>query len=332
MNFWYQHNLISKLQAWLLLPFSLIFALITFIRRTLYALRILPTFSSPVPVIVVGNLSVGGNGKTPVTIWLCDRISRLGLKVGIISRGYGSNSSFYPRLVNCNDSANEVGDEPLLLRQRTGVPVCIGDDRQQAIELLLQQHPVDVIISDDGLQHYALQRAVEIVVMDGERKFGNGWLMPAGPLREPISRLKSVDFVIVNGKNSDPAYSQLNLTAKYAINLASGEKSPLEQWQNISVQALAGIGNPARFFNMLQKLNFNLIQTKSFADHHQLKPTDLKHFNHDIPLFMTEKDAVKCRAFAQSNWWYIPVESEISGDLADNFSRLLDKIKPKSIG
>ena len=184
MPFWYSN---SKL-AWLLLPFSLLFWLISQIRLALFSLNILSSYKSPKPVIIVGNLSVGGNGKTPVVVWLVEELQKQGLRIGVISRGYGSQSKTYPLLVTPETDPVQGGDEPVLIAKRTGVPVVISPNRQQAIELLLKTQDCDLIISDDGLQHYKLQRDIEIVVMDAERALGNGFVLPAGPLRELPSR------------------------------------------------------------------------------------------------------------------------------------------------
>ncbi|MCK3657300.1 tetraacyldisaccharide 4'-kinase [Pasteurellaceae bacterium Pebbles2] len=323
MNFWYSNSKI----AYLLLPFSWLFGLVSVVRRWLFQQNILKSYRAPVPVVVVGNLSVGGNGKTPVTIWLVEQLQQRGLKCGVISRGYGSKSEVYPRLVKVGDDPIQSGDEPLLIAQRTGVPVCISPNRQQAIELLLRQFPCDVIISDDGLQHYKLQRDIEIVVMDAERGLGNGFLLPAGALRESAERLNSVDFVISNGAENQYSDAVMHLVPHYAINLVTKEKRELTTFKQVS--AIAGIGNPQRFFSMLQGLNIELISTRAFQDHQAYNAELFSQFDKEQPLFMTEKDAVKCGQFAQQNWWYVPVEAHISGQKA---TALLEQIITKTKG
>lgn len=330
MFFWYQNHVIAKLLVWLLFPFSLVFWFISVIRRRLFRLNWLKSYRSPVPVLIVGNLSVGGNGKTPVTIWLVKQFQSRGIKVGVISRGYGSRAEHYPYLVKIDDNPTISGDEPLLIAQRTGVPVCISPNRQQAIELLLAQFNCDLIISDDGLQHYKLQRDFEIVVIDGERVFGNGFVMPAGPLRELPNRLAEVDLIINNGKLTGYSNTLMLLLPKFAVNLVSGEKKLLRDFQRIPLNAIAGIGYPQRFFNMLRDFALTLEKTQSFQDHQDFEATHFAYFSSNQPLFMTEKDAVKCRSFAQANWWYVPVDADIQGEEVERFMQVVSQqIKEK---
>lgn len=320
MNFWYLTQPRSWI-AYLLLPFSLLFWLLIVVRKTLFRLGIIKSYRAPVPVVVVGNLSVGGNGKTPVVIWLVQQLRQRGIKCGVISRGYGSAAASYPLLVNAQTDPVQGGDEPVLIAKRTGVVVCISPNRQQAIELLVQHHDCDVIISDDGLQHYKLQRDVEIVVMDAQRGTGNGFLLPAGPLRELPSRLNSVDLIIANGDKRKDCDAVMQLESQFAVNLVTNEKRLLSEFEGIS--AIAGIGNPQRFFTMLQDLNLELAETHAFQDHQKFSAELFTKFDKNRPLFMTEKDAVKCAAFAQPNWWYVPVEAKITGD---KVASLLDRI------
>ncbi|TCP97637.1 lipid-A-disaccharide kinase [Cricetibacter osteomyelitidis] len=318
MNFWYSHSWL----AWLLLPLSLLFLLITAIRRACYRLGIFKSYKADIPVIIVGNLSVGGNGKTPMTIWLVEQLQKCGLKAGIISRGYGSQSNIFPLLVQADSDPKLAGDEPVLMAKRTGVPVCISPNRQESIELLQKKNKLDVIIADDGLQHYKLQRDLEIVVMDAERGLGNGFVLPAGPLREPKVRLNSVDFIVANGKANEYTQNVMTLVPKFAVNLVSGEKRLLTDFSQVN--AMAGIGNPQRFFTMLRCLNIQLSDTQAFADHQTFNVESLQKFPQNQPLFMTEKDAVKCREFAQPDWWFVPVEAELSGP---DVNRLIEKIQ-----
>ena len=308
MPFWYSN---SKL-AWLLLPFSLLFWLISQIRRALFSLNILSSYKSPKPVIIVGNLSVGGNGKTPVVVWLVEELQKQGLRVGVISRGYGGENKVYPQLVTPESDPKLMGDEPVLIAQRTHAPVAISPNRQQSIELLLTLFELDLIVTDDGLQHYALERDMEWVVVDGERRFGNGFVLPAGGLRELPSRLKQVQAVICNGKNANANEHVMHLDPDFAINLKTGEKRKLSEFTQ-PVYALAGIGYPPRFFNMLKELSIPLAETFSFADHQAFAAEMITpKLTQNLPLLMTEKDAVKCKAFSQKNWWYIPVSATFS--------------------
>ncbi|SEP95335.1 tetraacyldisaccharide 4'-kinase [Basfia succiniciproducens] len=322
MKFWYTESWI----AYLLLPFSCLFWLMSQCRRWLFQAGIIKSYRAPVPIVIVGNLSVGGNGKTPVVIWLVKALQQKGLRVGVISRGYGSQSAVYPLLVTEKTDPLEGGDEPVLIAQRTQVPVCISANRQQAIELLLQTQPCDVIVSDDGLQHYKLQRDFEIVVVDAQRGFGNGFVMPAGPLRELPSRLDSVDLVIANGKANRYSQTVMTLAADYAVNLVTKEKRLLTEFESGS--AFAGIGNPQRFFTMLQGFGIQLKQTYEFQDHQKFSAELFAKFSKNEPHFMTEKDAVKCFPFARENWWYVPVEAKITGQSAVNFiENIVERVK-----
>ncbi|WP_109078789.1 tetraacyldisaccharide 4'-kinase [Aggregatibacter kilianii] len=320
MQFWYSRSWLT----WLLCPFSLLFWLITAVRRALFRLNLLKSYRAPVPVVVVGNLSVGGNGKTPAVIWLVEALRKCGLNVGVISRGYGSQAKTYPLLVTPTCNPVEAGDEPVLIANRTQVPVCISPNRRHAVECLLQHAPCDVIISDDGLQHYKLQRDIEIVIMDAQRGLGNGFLLPAGPLRELSSRLQSVDFIITNGAENEYSDAVMRLTPQYAVNLVTKEQRPLNAFSQ--AVAIAGIGNPPRFFAMLEQHGIKLTETLAFQDHQAFSAELFEKFDKTQPLFMTEKDAVKCLAFAQENWWYVPVTTEILGIKAQ---QLIQKIVQK---
>lgn len=301
-----------SLATWLLSPFSLLFWLISQIRVGLYRKKWLKSYRSPVPVLVVGNISVGGNGKTPVVVWLVEQLQQRGVKVGVISRGYGGKIKQFPQLVTKQSSAEMMGDEPVLIVQRTNVPLAISPNRQQSIELLLSQFELDLIITDDGLQHYALQRDIEWVVIDGIRRFGNGFVLPAGSLRELPSRLESVNAVICNGGIAQSNEHLMTLEPSTAINLLTNERKSLSEFSEPCV-AIAGIGYPPRFFAMLENLGIPLLRTQGFADHQAFELTQLQNLaDMQTPLLMTEKDAVKCRAFAQENWWYVPVSATFS--------------------
>jgi len=312
---------LAPLFTFLLLPLSALFYVLSTIRRYLYQLGLLKVVEVSQPVIVVGNISVGGNGKTPLVLWLIEQCRLLGLTVGVLSRGYGGNAENYPLLLDENTTAAQAGDEPVMIYKRTGVAVAVGSDRVASAELLIAQG-CDIIISDDGLQHYRLGRAVEIAVIDGKRGFGNGLLIPAGPLREGLWRLKTVDHVIVNGETAldfaKLVTILMNLQAKMIVNIVSKKQLSLDEFlqtvtnEHNDVNAIAGIGAPQRFFDTLASYKMNINQQKTFVDHYAYQPedfVDFTHINNEIPLIMTEKDAVKCERFADDNCWYLPVDA-----------------------
>lgn len=307
----------------LLLPFSLLYGLISGVRRLSYRLGWSKVWKAPVPVVVVGNLTAGGNGKTPVVVWLVEQLQQHGVRPGVVSRGYGGKASRYPLLLDAQTSTAEAGDEPVLIYQRTGAPVAVAPVRSQAVQALLAlETPPQIVITDDGLQHYALARDKEIVVVDGVRRFGNGWWLPAGPMRERAGRLKSVDAVIANGGQPQPGEIAMRLAPGDAVNLLSGERRPARELT--SVVAMAGIGHPPRFFATLDECGVRPVKTLALADHQALTEAQVSAFcpPHQT-LLMTEKDAVKCRAFARENWWYLPVGAQLSGEQAE---RLLTEL------
>ncbi|MGL6116804.1 tetraacyldisaccharide 4'-kinase [Plesiomonas sp.] len=296
--------------CWLLLPLSGVFALISAARRSAFRLGWKKSWRAPVPVVVVGNITVGGNGKTPMVIWLVEQLQARGFRPAVVSRGYGGQATQYPLLLNEHTLATQAGDEPVLIYQRTGAPVAVDPNRSRAVQALLAEHSVDVIITDDGLQHYALARDVEIVIVDGQRRFGNGFLLPAGPLREGVSRLKSVDAVIVNGGDAQPNEIPMQLQAHCAVNLLTGEQRAVDALP--ATVAMAGIGHPPRFFATLQTLGATPIRCVAFADHQAYSQQQLAALTSgEQVLLMTEKDAVKCRHFIQPNWWYLPVQAQL---------------------
>ncbi|MBS6032616.1 MAG: tetraacyldisaccharide 4'-kinase [Pantoea sp.] len=309
---------------WLLLwPLSLLYGAITTLIRFSYQRSWRKSWRAPLPVVVVGNLTAGGNGKTPVVIWLVEALQQRGLRAGVVSRGYGGKAEQYPLLVTGQTSTEQAGDEPVLIAQRTGAPVAVAPKRRLAIEALLKQGPLDVIITDDGLQHYALQRDREIVVVDGVRRFGNGWWLPAGPMRERASRLSQVDAIVVNGGQAQHGEIAMQLQPGLATHLLSGETRPVDQLD--PVIAMAGIGHPPRFFTTLKQLGITPVAEVAFADHHAYSQDELARLTSDgQPLLMTEKDAVKCRQFAQPNWWYLPVDARLQGTAV---TPLLDDIE-----
>ena len=306
----------------LLLPLSWLYGLVSGIIRLLYRLGVKRAWRAPVPVVVVGNLTAGGNGKTPVVIWLVEQLQKRGIRPGVVSRGYGGKSAHYPLLLTAETTTAEAGDEPVLIFQRTGAPVAVSPVRSDAVRALLAEHAVQIIITDDGLQHYALARDKEIVVIDGVRRFGNGWWLPAGPMRERASRLTSVDAVIVNGGEAKTGEIPMHLQPGLAINLVTGERRSVSELP--SLVAMAGIGHPPRFFATLEQCGARLEKRVPLADHQALLEVQVAALT--VPgqsLIMTEKDAVKCRAFAKDNWWYLPVDAELSGEQPEHLLKEL---------
>ena len=299
----------------LLLPLSWLYGLVSGIIRLCYQLGIKKSWRAPCPVVVGGNLTAGGNGKTPVVIWLVEQLQRQGIRVGVVSRGYGGKAEHYPLLLTAETTTAQAGDAPVLIFQRTGAPVAVSPVRVDAVKALLAAHDLQLIVTDDGLQHYRLARDKEIVVIDGVRRFGNGWWLPAGPMRERASRLETVDARIVNGGNAQSGEIPMTLQPGDAINLLTGERQPVSNLQN--AVAMAGIGHPPRFFATLNACGVNPVSTVALADHQALTEADVQALvEPGQTLIMTEKDAVKCRHFAQENWWYLPVDAVLSGDRA----------------
>jgi len=319
MSFWYQA---TRWWVWLLWPFSLLMRLINSVRFFAYQKKWLASYRSQLPVVVVGNISVGGNGKTPFVISLCELLIKQGYKPGVISRGYGGKAETYPLLVTHQTTGKEAGDEPILIFKRLQVPVVVDPKRAKAADYLAKHCDVDVIVTDDGLQHYALQRDIEIVVVDGKRRYGNQHIMPMGPLREPLSRLKSVDFIINNGEQH--AHEHTMLLVPSVCQRVDGIADTLT---DTTVNACAAIGHPPRFFNTLEQSGFDIKKQVAFADHHAYDVNDFKQFEKNTPLLMTEKDAVKCTGFAQNNWWYLSVDGMLPDLFTDSFLKKLKQIK-----
>jgi tetraacyldisaccharide 4'-kinase len=312
---WYAPR-VTPLAA-LLAPAALLYAAIVALRRIGYRAGLLRTERLPVPVVVVGNVTVGGTGKTPLVRALADALQADGFRPGLVSRGYGGASAA-PRAVTADDDPRVVGDEPLLLAA-TGLPVWIARNRPAAVRALLAAHPDrDVVIADDGLQHYALPRAFEIAVVDSGRALGNGLMLPAGPLREPAARLGEVDAVVRvvpwgsplpaspdRGRDSVTAHEPLPW-----VNLARPDAvADPEAWRRGPVHAVAGTGNPGRFFDLLRTLGLAPVR-HAFPDHHAFTPADIA-FPGAVAVLMTEKDAVKCRAFADERCWYLPIRARV---------------------
>ncbi|MBQ0712111.1 MAG: tetraacyldisaccharide 4'-kinase [Porticoccus sp.] len=343
---WYRHNS----GALLLLPFSWLFRGVAATRRY-YHQKVAPSPSLKVPVIVVGNITVGGTGKTPLLLALVAHFKQQGYRPGVISRGYGGNASEYPLRVTTESAAAEVGDEPLLLA--SACPVVVDPDRYRAAQFLLEQTDCDLILSDDGLQHYRLPRDIEIVVVDGGRGFGNGHCLPAGPLREPVSRLTQADFVLINSAlpnrtqpNSNDSDSsdlepgslnlgylddgienhfQLKIEPAQFRHLVTGQQLQPQSWADSrQVHAVAGIGNPQRFSTTLEQLEFE-VQLHAWPDHHDFQGDELR-FDDNLPVIITAKDAVKCHGIANDKVWVLDVvavpEPAFLNKLTDAVGRL----------
>ena len=297
-----------------LIPLSWVFSAITALRRKAYQSGLLSSYPLAVPVIVVGNINLGGSGKTPVVIWLVEQLRKNGYTPGVISRGYGVNH-IKPMQVFSGSMASQVGDEPLLIANRAACPVWVGKHRVDVGRALLNAHPTcDVIISDDGLQHYRLRRDIEVAVVDAETTNAQ-YLLPAGPLREPQCRLETVDAIVAHGakKASGNAF-EMQLHGQTFYNLANPKQTVTADYFNGKLtKAIAGIGKPERFFNTLTSLGL-AVEGIRFDDHHAFTEQDLHEIDCDA-LIMTEKDAVKCQPFAQPYYWVLPVEASIEADL-----------------
>ena len=297
----------------LLLPLTWVYRSAIAVRRWLYRHGIAPVVELSVPVVVVGNLTVGGTGKTPLVLYLARALTMAGRRPGIVSRGYGGKAGRWPQRVSADSDPAAVGDEPVLLARRSGCPVAVDPDRVAAARLLLEEG-VDVILADDGLQHYRLGRGAELAIVDGQRGLGNGRCLPAGPLREPPARLDEVTAVVVHGPGWErPGALRMDLAAGDAHSIASEERRPLSAFAGRPVHAIAGIGHPERFFRTLAEAGLEVIP-HPMADHAPLGPGDLA-FDDGLPVLMTEKDAVKCGRFAAETHWYVPVEAGF-GDAA----------------
>ena len=333
-GWWYERRLVPVL--WPLLPLSWLFAGLVALRRWLYRHGLLTASCLPVPVVVVGNLTAGGSGKTPLVLWIVRHLREAGWRPGIISRGHGGSAgSVHP--VAADSQPAVVGDEPLLLARRSGVPVFVGTDRVAAGHALLAAHPdCDVIVSDDGLQHYRLQRSLEVVVFDG-RGAGNGRLLPAGPLREPVQRLREADAVVWNGSREHrieelaaalPQVSMRLAGQRFVAVAGEARTCGADSLRGRRLYAIAGIGDPRRFFAQLRALDLDF-EEHPFPDHHRYRAADLS-FAADGVLLMTEKDAVKCAGLVPGEAWALPVEAVLSAGPGQ--PGLLEKILEKLNG
>jgi tetraacyldisaccharide 4'-kinase len=357
-SIWYGGNPLR----WLLWPLSLAYRAAAALRRAAYRFGVARIVVLPVPVIVIGNISVGGTGKTPLIIWLAGRLEERGLAVGIVSRGYRGRARDWPRYVTAESDPDMFGDEPVLIARRTLCPVVAGPDRVAAARRLLAEAPVDVLLSDDGLQHYRLGRRLEIVVVDGVRGMGNGLCLPAGPLREPASRLEQVDAVVVNGgawgaagafrarlaasrvrrigkppsDSCGPSRAEADGRARNSAPRApavAGEVRSLDDFRGQTVHAVAGIGHPDRFFALLEGAGLKVIP-HPLDDHARFGPHALR-FREPGPVLVTEKDAVKCRNLPHDDLWCVCVDLEFAAADGERLLRLvmgnLTPVQPESV-
>ena len=317
---WYGNHFL----AWILLPASWLYALFMLLRRAAYAAGIIAVQKVSVPVIVVGNLTVGGTGKTPLIIWLAEFLKNRDYQPGIVSRGYGGTAKQWPQQVRPDTDPKIVGDEPVIISRRTNCPVAIAPNRYIAARELIKHTGCDIILCDDGLQHLELDRDLEIVVIDAERQFGNNRCLPSGPLREPVSRLKSVDMIVSNGREGKNQYlmEYVPLPLK-SLNPALREQRMLDTFSGMTVHAVAGIGNPDNFFSILRNSGINIIK-HVFPDHYYYQLGELT-FADDLPVVMTEKDAVKCETFDIPDAWYLPVQVKMSNIFEHRLSMLIQE-------
>lgn len=320
-RFWYEPHLVRIV----LLPLTLLFYLLSSIRRWSYKIGLLEVEKFPVPLIVVGNITVGGTGKTPLVIWLAGHLRSLGYAPGIVCRGYGGKAGDWPQQVRLDSDPAMVGDEAVLLAMRTGCPLWAGPDRPAAVRALLSGTKCDLVISDDGLQHYAMDRDLEILVIDGQRGFGNGYLLPAGPLREPAGRLRTVDLVISNGAwRKDVPRMQMVKPRLLSLQHPLGQGGPLDRFEGQKVHALAGIGHPEKFFSMLEQQGLKPIR-HAFPDHHEFVAGDLQ-FQPPLPTLMTDKDGVKCRRLLHDDCWVVRIDAQPDEDFIEQLNILLREL------
>ncbi len=318
---WYQKSLVSLM----LTPVSWIFCALMRLRRRLYLLGLLRSVTLGVPVIVVGNITVGGTGKTPFVIWLASFLKKNKWQPGIVTRGYRGNTRSWPQHVAPLSDPNEVGDEAVLLAQRCACPVASDPNRVRAAKLLVDEYGCNIILSDDGLQHLRLARDIEVAMIDGERRFGNGRCLPAGPLREPVQRLHEIELCVTLGEPqgrefgmvlSDAGFHRLNRPSIAAL---------ADLFQSQPVHAVAAIGHPERFFRHLRRLGLRPIE-HAFPDHYRFRRQDLD-FNDDLPVIMTQKDAVKCERFNDNRLWYLAVDAKPDARIAERIKQLLQEKK-----
>ena len=308
-----------------LLPLAWAFQLVSNARRQAYSSGLLGTSRPEAPVIVVGNINVGGTGKTPLVAWLCHYLARHDWRPGIISRGYGGRARHWPQQVRPDSDPVVVGEEAVLLARRCHVPIAVGPERGAAAEGLIEHYGCNIIVSDDGLQHYALERDLEIAVVDGVRRFGNGLLLPAGPLREPVTRLGQADLIVTYGLPARGEFPMKYAGDEFRAVVDRERRVNVRDFQQREVHAVTGIGDPERFFTSLRSRNFRL-HRHAYPDHHRFTADQIA-FDDDLPVVMTEKDAIKCERFAGKRHWYLPVEAQLPEVFERRLEILLSRIK-----
>ena len=333
-HYWQSINFVSMILA----PVSFLFCLIVFFRRLFYRIGLFQSVSENIPVIVVGNIYIGGNGKTPFVIWLVEQLKSAGYKPAVVSRGYGSLNEketdvSWPRRVSLDQNVRLFGDEPFIIHQSTQCPVMVDPDRKRAVKKISQDTDCDVIISDDGLQHYAMSRFIEINITDAKRLYGNGLCLPAGPLRESVVRLNSVDYIvynisrgssqkIVNKYPEKTFFMDYELLSMKSLSGQTEQVMTVKDFKGKIVHAVAGIGDPEQFFTLLKNYGLVVIE-HAFSDHYHYKKEDLI-FDELHPIIMTEKDAVKCRSFSLSDTWYLPIKAKIDNAL---LTKIVNQLK-----
>ena len=312
---WYR----AEWWLWLLRPLEGVFRLVSAARRAAYRYGLLKAWRAPVPVVVVGNITVGGTGKTPIVVALVEHLQQAGFRPGVVSRGYGASNAGFPHTVTAASTAADCGDESLLIHRRTACPCVVSPNRPAAVRQLLDEFAVDIILSDDGLQHYRLCRDLEIAVLDAARGVGNGFCLPAGPLREPVARLAQVHHVLKRG--SDSLIDGVRYRAQALVNVASNQQKALDDPAGTAVvNAVAGIGQPVQFFGTLLAAGY-VVQEHVFADHHAYTADDFSDLQ-DAFVIMTEKDAVKCKGLVGDNAWYLKIEAELPRAVLDGVTAL----------
>ncbi len=318
---WYKEMYISNI----FVPFAMIFDDFRRFKLFLYKIGVYKKTNLSVPVINVGSITVGGTGKTPLILYLAQLLTEQGYKPGIVSSGYDGNSETWPQWIDKQSNADQVGFEAVLMAKHIACPISVGPKIIEACHLLLEKSDCNLILVNDGLQQYSLHNDIEIAVIDGERRFGNGYMLPCGPLREPVDRLQKVDFVIVNGNDPEENEFSMTIEADSAINLVTNELKLLKEFSKQSIHAIASIGNPKRFFDLLERENIAL-DSHAYPDHYQFKLDDLT-FKDDKPILMTEKDAIKCLEFAHKECWFVPITIKPQQLFVD---KLIDLLKQKS--
>jgi len=319
-DLWYGKHPLSLLLA----PVGWVYQFLVTLRRLGYSAGLLPVQSVAAPVIVVGNLTLGGTGKTPLVIWLANYLRQNNYRPGIVTRGYGGSARHWPQQVRADSDPDMVGDEPVVIARRTGCPVAAAPDRHAAAAGLLEHHQCNIIICDDGLQHYALDRDLELLVVDALRRYGNRRCLPAGPLREPLIRMRNVDMIVCNGHPGHGEYRMdYDAGPVYAVR-DEHKHMNLDAWKGTTVHAVAGIGHPARYFNMLRVRGLDIIEHE-YPDHHRFTPADIR-FGDSLPVLMTEKDAVKCTHFAGEEHWYLSLVVKMDSTFEHRFANLLKGI------